>query len=72
MSSTRYRMSNILVTNLADTGKFNHVHITKEIGWKFLVVINMLVLAKMYHFILEKSDLKNLLIFAFSQTELAS
>lgn len=49
-------MSNILVTNLADTGKFNHVHITKEIGWKFLVVINMLVLAKMYHFILEKYE----------------
>lgn len=66
-------MSKTLVTNLADTRDFNQVWRTEEMGCQFLVmVINMLVLAEMCNFTLEKSDLKNLLVISSSQVELAA
>ena len=72
MTSIQYRMSKPLVTNPADTREFNQVWRIEEMGCQFLVVINMLVLAEMYNFTLEKSDLKNLLVISSSQLELAA
>jgi len=71
VTSIQHRMSKTLVTNLADR-VYNQVWRIEEMGCQFLVAINTLVLAEIYNFTLEKSDLKNLLIISSSQLELAA